>query len=241
MTTSHSGKSQRQAMLALLCVATIQVVPGEADAADLAVYGTLTSEYIYRGLSMSDRNPALQAGLDISFNDHLFAGAWVSTIDLRNPNGGRDVESNLYAGLHYALTDRLSATATLLRYAYPGADGIHKYEHNEGLLSLSWDARYSLEYAYTDDARGLGRRATHVMLSADWPLRNGWILGANAGRYDLSRMGLPAYIHGNVGLSTRVSRLTFDARLYGHEPIDHARLDNQAAGTRFVVSVSAAF
>lgn len=241
MKSSQSGKWQRQVIRALLCVATIQCIHGIANATEISVYGTLTSEYIYRGLAMSDRNPAAQAGLDVSLTDNLFAGAWISTVDLRNANGGRDFESNFYAGVHYAFTDRLSATATLLRYAYPGADGVHKYEHNEGLLSLSWDARYSIEYAYTDDARGLGRRASHVLLSADWPLRNGWILGANAGRYDLSRIRLPAYTHGNVGLSTRLSRITFDVRLYGHEDIDHDRLDSQAAGTRFVFSVSAVF
>lgn len=190
---------------------------------------------------MSNRNPAAQLGFDIGITDNLFAGAWISTISLRNPNGGRDFESNIYAGYHHSFGERLGATVTVLRYGYPGADGLHAYEHNEGLLTISWDSRYAIEFGYTDDVRGLGERATHVQLSADWPFGNGWILGANVGRYDLSKIRLPAYLHANIGVSARLSRFTFDARLYGNESIDDPRLDAQAAGTRAVVSVSAAF
>lgn len=226
----------RMFVVSIMCLSS-----GIVNATDVSAYGTLTSEYIYRGLDMSDRNPAVQIGVDVSITDNFFAGAWSTTVNLRNTNGGRDFEMNYYAGVHYSFTDRLSATATLLRYAYPGAEGSHKYEHNEGLLTVSWDSRYSIEYAYTDDARGLKKRATHLLLSTDWPMRNGWILSANVGRYDLSRIRLPAYVHGNIGLSTRLSRYTFDARIYGNEKNSDSRFDGQVAGTRLVFSLSASF
>lgn len=235
-----SSSGRRRTALTTFCGVAL-LIAGTLARADVSVYGTLTSEYIYRGLDRSDRNPAAQFGIDLDITDNFFAGAWISTVNIRNPNGGRDYESNVYAGAHYGINNRLSVTATLLRYRYPGAEGSHKYDHNEGLLTISWDSRYAIEYAYTGDARGLGRRGTHVLVSADWPLGNGWILGANAGRYDLSSIRLPAYVHGNVGLSTRWSRITFDARLYGNEHTGDERLDDQAAGTRFVISVSAAF
>lgn len=237
----QSASRERRVIAPCVLATTFFGLISSPTIADVSLYGTITSEYIYRGIAMSDRNPAAQVGLDVGITDHLFTGAWISTVDIRNANGGRDFESNFYAGYHHAITDRLSATVTLLRYGYPGAEGRHRYEHNEGLLTISWDARYSIEYGYTDDVRGLDQRATHVLLSADWPLRNGWILGANVGRYDLSRIRLPAYVHANVGLSTRVSRFTFDARLYGNESIDDASFDGQAAGTRIVLSVSASF
>lgn len=242
MTVSDAAGSsgRRRKALAGFCGFAL-FTSGSFASADVTAYGTLTSEYIYRGLDRSDRNPAVQLGVDLDITDSVFAGAWISTVNIRNPNGGRDYEGNVYAGVHYAITDRLGATATLLRYIYPGAEGSHKYEHNEGLLTLSWDSQYAIEYAYTGDARGLGLRAIHVLLSADWPLGNGWILGANAGRYDLSSVRLPAYVHANVGLSARLSRLTLDVRLYGNEDTGDERLENEAAGTRFVISVSASF
>ncbi len=94
-------------------------------ASELSVYGTLTTQYIYRGLNISDNNPALQAGIDNEHDSNVFVGAWVSTIDLSTANGGRDLESNYYAGYHHKIAGNWAATWTLLRYGYPCGGGEH--------------------------------------------------------------------------------------------------------------------
>ncbi len=209
-------------------------------AAELSAYGTLTTEYIYRGLSISDRNPALQMGVDYDHDSNIFFGAWISTIDLRTANGGRDVETNFYAGYHHEISTEWAATWTLLRYAYPHSGGQHSYDHNEALLEISWSENYAIEYAYTNDVYGLGRRATHLQASGNWPLGKGWVIGANVGRNDLSSLGISDYFHGDIGVSVRGSRFTFDFRLYNNEAARETRFETANAGTRLVLSVSAA-
>ena len=161
-----------------LAAATVILISARAFspvlyASELSIYGTLTTQYIYRGLNISDNNPALQAGIDYEHDSNVFVGAWVSTIDLSTAIGRRDLEANYYAGFHHKITGDWAASWTLLRYAYPGAGGQHSYDHNEAQLELSWSENYALEYAYTNDVYGLERRATHLQVSGAWPLGKG--------------------------------------------------------------------
>jgi hypothetical protein len=45
--------------------------------AEISANVQLTSDYVFRGVSLSDNNPAIQGGLDWS-NDQFYAGTWAS-------------------------------------------------------------------------------------------------------------------------------------------------------------------
>ena len=47
-------------------------------ASEFSGVATLTSEYIYRGLKMSNGDPALQMGLDYEHDTGLFVGVFVN-------------------------------------------------------------------------------------------------------------------------------------------------------------------
>ena len=51
----------------------------------------LVSDYVFRGVSLSDNGPAIQGGFDWS-SEMLYAGAWASSLS-------EDMEIDLYAGL----------------------------------------------------------------------------------------------------------------------------------------------
>lgn len=53
------------------------------------------SDYVFRGFSQTDEDPALQGGVDASFGIG-YAGAWASTVDFGDST---DVEFDLYAGV----------------------------------------------------------------------------------------------------------------------------------------------
>ena len=84
---------------------------------------TLVSDYVLRGVSQSQGNPALQAGIDYSGPFGVVAGAWASTIDLvadGAPADGADVEVDLYLARSWQLSEGVSLDTTLMRYVYPG-------------------------------------------------------------------------------------------------------------------------
>ncbi len=211
-----------------------------AAASEFSGLATLTSEYIYRGLEMSDGDPALQLGLDYEHDTGFFVGVWASTIDIQTAMGSRDTELDYYAGFHYAAESPVTATVTLLRYSYPGQTGMHSYDYNEVLVGASWRERYSIELGYTSDLYGLDRTARHWELRSEWPVASAWVIGATLGGNDMSDAGVSRYLHWDVGASARFSRLTFDLRWYDNElPDGFAAL--LSANSQLVLSISAAF
>lgn len=211
-----------------------------AAASEFSGQATLTSEYIYRGLEMSDGNPALQMGLDYEHDTGFFVGVWASTIDIQTAMGSRDTELDYYAGFHYATDAPVTATVTLLRYSYPGQTGMHSYDYNEVLVGASWRERYSIELGYTSDLYGLDRTARHWELRSEWPVASAWVIGATLGGNDMSDAGVSRYLHWDIGASARFSRLTFDLRWYDNElPDGFAAL--LSANSQLVLSISASF
>ncbi len=54
----------------------------------------LTSDYVFRGVSQTQENPAISAGVDLTKNG-FYAGGWASNIDFGDDT---DAEGDLYAG-----------------------------------------------------------------------------------------------------------------------------------------------
>ena len=112
-----------------LLLAAALLAAGAAPAAaqpsvDLSANIGLVSDYRFRGLSLSDRGPALQGGVDLEAEMGLFAGTWVSTIA---DYGGAHVEVDLYAGYRGSAAG-FALTATANAYFYPGGSGVNYME-----------------------------------------------------------------------------------------------------------------
>ena len=225
--------------IALLASASIAwTVP--ASGAELSGSITLTSQYIYRGQSLSYENPALQSGLDYEHDSGFFLGAWASTVDLPNPTGRRDAELVYYAGYHFMPGSKFSTSFSLTRFTYPGQTGPIDYDYTEALMVLTYDDRYSAELGYTNDLYGFGVPGRHVELRADWPLRNAVIVSAGLGYNDTGEISTTGYRYWDLGASARLSRLTLDLRWYDNEAAG-GYLRKLSAGSQVVVSLSVTF
>ena len=78
------------AVLGALAAPSFVFAADAAPAPDLTVaYNVgLYSQYIFRGLTQTDRKPALQGGVDLTHSSGFYLGAWGSNISwLRDPNG----------------------------------------------------------------------------------------------------------------------------------------------------------
>src|SRR3546814_3220400 len=54
--------------------------PAAASAFDISANVSLTSDYRFRGISLSDKGPAIQGGVDIGHDSGFFGGGWASSI-----------------------------------------------------------------------------------------------------------------------------------------------------------------
>jgi uncharacterized protein (TIGR02001 family) len=106
---------------------------GLAPAAEPTPEHTLTgnvglfSQYIFRGLTQTNKEPALQGGFDYAHSSGVYAGTWASNISwLRDPppglnaySSGGSLEWDFYAGWKPTLGDFTFDLGTLY-YWYPG-------------------------------------------------------------------------------------------------------------------------
>lgn len=211
-----------------------------ALASELSGNIALTSEYIFRGQSMSDGNPSLQAGIDYAHDSGLFVGAWAATLDLRSQSGRRDTQLNYYAGYHFASESRVAASFSLVRYTFPGQSGARDYDYTELLGSVYLDDHYVVEIGYADKYYGFDWANRHIELRRNWTLPNAWVISAGLGWNDIDAAAPSDYLYWDLGASARFSRLMIDLRWFDNEPQSGA-LSWLSAESQLVATLSFAF
>jgi uncharacterized protein (TIGR02001 family) len=91
--------------------------PPEGRTFEWSVNAAITSDYVFRGVSQSDSDPAVSAGFDASYGI-LYAGFWASSVD--EDFVGGNLEIDYYAGIKPVLGPA-TFDFGILYYTYPGA------------------------------------------------------------------------------------------------------------------------
>jgi uncharacterized protein (TIGR02001 family) len=178
--------------------------------------GAVTSDYVFRGISQSDRDPALQASLDLGYKG-FFAGVWASSIDFGPIDPGADVEVDLYVGYKHDFNENTSLTGKVLYYWYPGAD-TSDADYFELMAALNHDfGKFSanLQVAYTPEYFGETDSAVWLGGGVSVPLNDWLSASGNIGFQwfdDNSLVGLNDYTHGDVGVTATWEVFSFDLR-----------------------------
>lgn len=117
-------------LVAAIFGAAIPAAASGSGPVDLSANLGFISDYRFRGLSLSDRKPAVQGGVDASLNDTWFAGGWATTI---KEYGGAEVELDIYAG-RTGTVGGLNYSLGAYGYFYPGGRDVD-YVEFQGSLS----------------------------------------------------------------------------------------------------------
>ncbi len=127
----------------------------------------VVSEYRFRGISVSNRDIAIQAGLDISTKSGFYVGTWGSSIE---PYAGSETELDIYGG-YSGKVGGLSYDIGLLAYTYPGSADT---AYLEGYASISGAVQkldWTLGYAYAFSQDNLGNQDnSYIYVNAGLPL-----------------------------------------------------------------------
>ena len=158
---------------------------------------SLTSDYVFRGVSQSNQKPALQGGVEYAHDGGFYLGAWGSSIswlsDLSTSAApvSSSLELDAYGGYRGKFNDVVGYDVGANYYWYPGSypsgfNSANTLELYAGISiaasdKLSFGAKYS--YATTDlfgyvDSDGSG----YLDLSANLAVADGWALAAHAGK-----------------------------------------------------------
>jgi uncharacterized protein (TIGR02001 family) len=121
------------------------------------------SQYIFRGLTQTDQQPALQGGFDYAHKSGFYVGTWGSNIswlrDFGNYSSGGSLELDIYGGYKgtFGKSD-FGYDVGLLYYWYPGdtAPGFHTADTLELYGALSWKwLTAKLSYSLMDKTFGV--------------------------------------------------------------------------------------
>lgn len=103
----------------------------------------LYSQYIFRGLTQTNRKPALQGGVDYSHSSGLYLGTWGSNINWLNDGGNyhdSSLEWDIYGGFRNTFgSSDFGYDVGFLNYVYPGS------KTAAGKANPGFDDPYTLE------------------------------------------------------------------------------------------------
>ena len=204
------------------------------------VSGTIgvTSNYMFRGFTQSDGDPALQAGVTVAHSGGFYASFWGSNVDFNDGffsgKEAAELELDLYAGYGFSLGENTTADINFTYYAYPGSWEGYDYDFFEIILGLAHDfgpAKVGVKLAYTPDTFGGDEEAWWLGGSLAVPITDWLSISGNVGHqwYEFG----DDYLHYDIGLSATYEGVTFDAR-YVATDLDYVEEE-------FVFSVGFAF
>jgi uncharacterized protein (TIGR02001 family) len=142
----QKSKMAIAAALAATCVSTLAADPPKSDWTITGNAG-LFSDYRFRGISQTNKKPALQGGIDISHASGFYVGNWNSNVDSELYNGA-NIEMDFYGGYKLPLGD-FTLDLGALYYYYPGSGSIHnvRIDNTELYIGGSYGP-FSLKYSH---------------------------------------------------------------------------------------------
>lgn len=175
----------------------------------------VVSDYRYRGISQTRRNPAVQGGIDFSHKSGFYLGTWVSNINWIKDNGTfaapvrGPIEWDIYGGYKGEITKELTYDIGYLRYQYPGntlersgGGGLFKNANTDELYAALSYSLFTVKYSYAlsnlfgqYDYGGLRntRGSGYLEASANIDLGHGFTLVPHVGRQSVRNLSVASY------------------------------------------------
>ena len=119
----------------------------------------IISDYIYRGLTATDHQPAIQGGIDWEHESGFFFGTWGSSVHF--PDTQSSMELDLYGGYSLTLFKNVEVSLSLQRFTYFANDGLNSW----GLTEKNVWHKFVFETSFSPHWKGEGNV---------WYLSLGW-------------------------------------------------------------------
>lgn len=207
-------------LYASLILAGLVGVPSLAMAADSPHSFTanvgLATDYVFRGVSQTQNEPAIQGGVDYSHASGIYVGTWASNVEWVS-TGYKDnnsMEIDLYGGYKGSVGD-IGYDLGLITYYYPGdqiAAPATDPDTTEVYVGLGWKT-VSLKYSHTVSDRFVGwstaiggktKGSYYLDLSGTYDLGGGWGLLGHVGYQDVKGNDNASYTDWKVGVTKDV-------------------------------------
>lgn len=193
---------------------------GAAHAQSISASVTLTSDYVFRGMSLSGEDPAVQGSFDYA-TDHFYAGVWGSSLG----SAGTSMELDVYAGLTPTIGP-VALDIGIVGYFYPGADDNGaEFDFFElgigGTYELTERLTLGVATNYTPENYGETGEATYAELNGAFAFTDAFAASAAFGSYRIDDVNGPfagspsdSYNSWNVGATYALHGFEIDLRYH---------------------------
>lgn len=201
----------------------------------------LVSDYRFRGISQTWRQPAVQGGLDYVHRSGLYLGTWASNVSGNSYNNGSALEWDLYGGVKLEVAPGVVLDLGALAYIYPGARmnralgvvSTQKYDNVDLYVGVSHGPfSAKLSYAVTDyfglngssagyayfsslAPHGGSRGSLYLDLNYNVDLGQGVTLGLHAGHVAVRNYADLSYSDAKVSVSKEVFGVNLSVAIVG--------------------------
>lgn len=184
---------------------------------------TLTSNYIFRGISQTGNDPAIQGGFDYTHSSGFYLGTWASNVGWIEDYQGYDkgnMEIDLYGGFRSGIGQTgLTYDLGAIQYWYPGDKpaSVPDADTTELYAALGWKW-FTVKYSYylSEEVFGFGPPVSgkadgsdYLDISASVPLgETGLTAGAHWGTFSFESNGAQDYDDWKVSLAYDMGKLS---------------------------------
>lgn len=198
---------------ALLLGATLTTGSAVAGINEVTGNVAITSDYRFRGISQSDRDPALQGGFDWAHESGFYLGTWASSVDFGTADSGASggaIEWDFYGGFSRDINENMSFDVGYMYYYYPSDNWTVNLDYQEFYGSFSfYDA--SIGVVYSDDYYQSTEEFWYLYGEYSLPLGKHVSLDAHLG-YNETSAGFGTngnYLDWSIAVSTSAVSLDF--------------------------------
>jgi uncharacterized protein (TIGR02001 family) len=206
-------------------------------------YLTFSSDYVFRGVSQSNEDATLQAGLDYRHPAGVFAGVFAARTEFRPNSFGANrgsAELDAYVGYSRPAGREWSWDIAALRYDYPDSTGLD-YSYKELAANLHFRDGLRLGATVSDNAAASGASGWTAEIELRRPLGDRFQASGSVGHYAFARAGWSDYRYWDLGVSAVYGPVTFDVRYFDTSSGVESFIDPLLTGSRLVGSVSVGF
>lgn len=221
-----------------LCAAMV-ALPVLAHAEITAEVG-VTSDYRYNGVSQTEGNPAVQAGINYAHDSGFYAELWSSNAHFSG--SGTELEIDTAIGFEFEMGEDLSLDLGVATYNYFGKSGAGDLNYPELYVGVNLPTNTSIYAHYANDYSGAGINSYFVELGQEFELGD-YTLGFTATHTKTSEddywdAGSDSYQHLEVSLARQWQGFDFKLAAIGTTIKDD--YDNNAEPTA-VLTISKAW
>ena len=202
----------------------------------------LTTDYVWRGVSQTNEDPAIQGSFDVAHKSGLYIGAWASNIEFGSDSSA-SMELDLYAGFSNEVDIAgldLTYDIGWLHYEYPSESGLNFNEVYFGLAASPVENLDLGVYYYHDVGVEHKIGNYYVDTTANYTLP-GWAwntqIVTGIAYYDMKGDGAPDYWNWKAGLAKDIGDFNVEVAYQDTDESDWGNLGDE----RVVATISSSF